>query len=140
MTARVTTFDHGVPWEDFGVTQGYGVNGTIYISGQFAHDSDGKFVGEGDLDAQVRQTFVNLDSVLAGFGVTKLNIAYVQAYLTNPAMHFEPFMLLFKAYLEGHRPAGTLVGVTALAFPHQLVEVRAIAHTSKLPGLSSHGQ
>jgi len=108
--------------------RGYRVNGTIYISGQFSHDMQGAFVGGGDFEAQARQTLANLDRVLAGFNVTRSNIAEMVVYLTNPQEHFEPFVALFKEYVGQHRPAGTLIGVTALAFPHQLIEIRAVAH------------
>ena len=129
MASSATTYDHGVPWEEaYGVTQGYSVNGTIFISGQFSHDMAGAFVGQGDFDAQVRQTLENLDRVLAGFGVTRSNIAEMVIYLTNPREHFEPCVRLFKDYVGGHRPAGTLIGVSGLAFPEQLVEIRAVAH------------
>lgn len=127
---KVTTYNHGVAWEEaFGVTQGYCVNGTIYISGQFSHDMQGAFVGEGDLEAQVRQTFTNLDRVLAGFNVTRSNIAELEIFLTNPQEHLQPSVVLFKEYIGDHRPAATLVGVTGLAFPQQLIEIRAVAHT-----------
>jgi 2-iminobutanoate/2-iminopropanoate deaminase len=130
MTKKASTYNHGVPWEDgFGVTQGYSVNGTIYISGQFSHDMQGAFVGEGDFEAQARQTLENLDRVLAGFNVTKSNIAEMVIYLTNPREHFERCVVLFKEYMGQHRAAGTLVGVSGLAFPHQLIEIRAVAHT-----------
>ncbi|EYF04898.1 RidA family protein [Chondromyces apiculatus] len=130
MTTKARTYNHGVSWEEaFGVTQGYCVNGTIYISGQFSHDMQGAFVGEGDIEAQTRQTLENLDRVLKGFGVTRSNIAEMEIFLTNPKEHFEPCVALFKEYVGDHRPAGTLIGVTALAFPHQLIEVRAVAHT-----------
>ncbi|MBJ9989466.1 RidA family protein [Paenibacillus sp. S28] len=82
----VKTYNHDL-W-DHGITQGYSVNGTIYISGQFSHDTEGAFVGEGDIEAQTRQTLENLDRVLAGFGVTKSNLAYVEIYLTNAQEHF----------------------------------------------------
>jgi 2-iminobutanoate/2-iminopropanoate deaminase len=128
--AQVTTYDHGVPWElAHGMTQGYCVGGTIYISGQFSHDMDGGFVGEGDFEAQLQQTFANLDRVLAGFNVGRSNIAELTIYLTNPKDHFEAFGRLYKAYVGDHRPAATVVGVTGLAFPPQLVEIRAVAHT-----------
>ncbi|KYF77830.1 translation initiation inhibitor [Sorangium cellulosum] len=131
MTQKATTYNHGVPWEEgFGVTQGYSVNGTIYISGQFSHDMQGAFVGEGDFEAQARTTLENLDRVLAGFNVTRSNIAEMVIYLTNPAEHFERCVALFKEYVGQHRPAGTLIGVSGLAFPHQLIEIRAVAHTS----------
>jgi 2-iminobutanoate/2-iminopropanoate deaminase len=128
-SSQRVTYDHGVPWEaEYGVTQAYRVNDTIYIAGQFAHDMQGAFVGEGDLDAQVRQTFANLDRVLAGYGVTKTNLAEVIIYLTDPSAHFERGVQLYKEYMGGHRAAGTLIGVSGLAFPHQLVEIRAVAH------------
>ncbi|MDC0713250.1 RidA family protein [Stigmatella sp. ncwal1] len=129
MTGKATTYTHGVAWEEgFGVSQGYSVNGTIYISGQFSHDMDGAFVGENDFEAQTRQTLENLDRVLAGFGVTRDHLAEVVIYLTNPKEHFQPCVVLFKEYVGKHRPAGTLIGVPGLAFPHQLIEVRAVAH------------
>ncbi|WP_419875888.1 RidA family protein [Candidatus Pristimantibacillus sp. PTI5] len=125
------TFNHGVAWEEgSGISQGYSINGTIYISGQFSHDMQSTFVGEGDIEAQTRQTLENLDRVLAGFGVTKSNLAYVEIYLTNVKEHFEPCIQLFKEYMGQHRPAGSLIGVTALAFPEQLIEISAVAHTN----------
>ncbi|MNJ53088.1 putative aminoacrylate peracid reductase RutC [compost metagenome] len=124
------TYNHGVTWEEgSGISQGYSVKGTIYISGQFSHDMQSTFVGVGDIEAQTRQTLENLDRVLAGFGVTKSNLAYVEVYLTNMKEHFEPCIQLFKEYLGQHRPAGSLIGVTSLAFPEQLIEIRAVAHT-----------
>lgn len=130
MTKTIATYGHGVAWEEeFGLSQGYSVNGTIYISGQFSHDMQGTFVGEGDIETQTRQTLENIDRVLAGFGVTRSNIAEMEIFLTNPQEHFEKCVELFKEYVGDHRPAGTLVGVSGLAFPNQLIEIRAVAHT-----------
>lgn len=126
---NIKTYNHGVPWEDaFGVTQGHNVNGTIYISGQFSHDMEGNFIGEDDIEAQTRQAFKNLDSVLAGFGATRANLAEIEMFLTNPQEHFEKSVALYKEYVGDYKPAATLVGVSGLAFPHQLVEIRAVAH------------
>jgi 2-iminobutanoate/2-iminopropanoate deaminase len=129
MISKVKIFDHGVAWEKGNsVTQGYEVNGTIYISGQFSHDQNG-FI-DGDIEAQTRLTLENLDRVLVGFGVTKSNLAYMEIYLTKPQEHFEASVRVFKEYLAGHRPAATLIGVTSLASPQQLVEISAVAHTN----------
>jgi 2-iminobutanoate/2-iminopropanoate deaminase len=125
--ANIKTYNQNL-W-DHGITQGYCVNGTIYISGQFSHDRQGTFVGEGDIEAQTQQTLENLDIVLAGFGVTRSNLAYVEVYLTNTQEHFEPVVRLWKEFLGQHRPAGSLIGVTYLAFPEQLIEISAVAHT-----------
>lgn len=71
----------------------------------------GAFVG-GDLDAQVAVALENLDRVLAGFGVTKSNLAEVVIYLTNAQDHLWRSAELFKAYIGDHRPAVTGLGVT----------------------------
>ncbi|SDC39056.1 Enamine deaminase RidA, house cleaning of reactive enamine intermediates, YjgF/YER057c/UK114 family [Terribacillus halophilus] len=114
---------------DHGISQGYSVNGTIYVSGQFSHNEDGAFIGVDNIEAQTRQTLENLDHVLKELGATKSNLAYVEVYLTNPQEHTESVINLFKEYLDTHRPAGSLIGVTYLAFPEQLIEISAIAHT-----------
>ncbi|MGD6844627.1 RidA family protein [Bacillus infantis] len=124
------TYHHNL-W-DHGITQGYNANGTIYVSGQFSHNKDGMFVGKDDIETQTRQTLENLNRVLEELGATKSNLAYVEIYLTNPKEHSESVIGLFKEYLEQHRPAGSLIGVTYLAFPEQLIEISAIAHTEKI--------
>ncbi|MGD0031250.1 MULTISPECIES: RidA family protein [Paenibacillus] len=123
---NIKTYNHDL-W-DHGIAQGYSVNGTIYISGQFSHDTEGAFVGENDIEAQTLQTLKNLDRVLAEFGITKSNLAYVEIYLTNAQEHIEPCIHLFKEYMGQHRPAGSCIGVTYLASPEQLIEISAVAH------------
>lgn len=124
---NIKIYNHDL-W-DHGISQGYSVNGIIYISGQFSHDTEGAFVGDGDIEAQTRQTLDNLDRVLEGFGATKSNLAYLDIYLTNAKEHTEPVIRLFKEYMEQHRPAGSLIGVNYLASPEQLIEISAVAHT-----------
>ncbi|WP_127539977.1 RidA family protein [Paenibacillus illinoisensis] len=124
----VKTYNHNL-W-DHGISQGYSVNGTIYISGQFSHNSEGTFVGEGDIEAQTLQTLENLDRVLTEFDITKSNLSYVEIYLTNAQEHIEPCIKLFREYMGKHRPAGSCIGVTYLASPEQLIEISAVAHTN----------
>ena len=128
--AKVTTYNHGAGSEGANAfsSQGYCVNGTIYVSGQYSHNMQGEFV-DGDLEAQVRLSLENLDRVLAGFGVTKSNIANVVIYLTNAERDLWPSAALFTEYIGDHRPAVTGLGITYLAFPEQIVEIRVIAHT-----------
>jgi enamine deaminase RidA (YjgF/YER057c/UK114 family) len=131
MATQNRIYNHGVPWEEgFSVTQARRVDGIIYVSGQFSHDMQGRFVGEGDFEAQARKSLENLDRVLAGFDATKSDLAEMVVYLTNPREHFERYVQLHKAYVEDHRPAVTLIGVSGLAFPQQLIEIRAVAHQS----------
>lgn len=127
--AVVKTYNHNL-W-DHGISQGYSVNGILYVSGQFSHNEAGEFVGVGNIETQTRQTLDNLNRVLAEFDITKANLAYVEIYLTNAQEHGELVIELFKEYLgEHHRPAGSLIGVNYLAFPEQWVEIRAVAHVN----------
>lgn len=128
--AKVTTYNHlpGEQGANAFSSQGYCVHGIIFISGQYSHDMQGEFVG-GSIEAQVAQTFENLDRVLAGFNVTRSNIAEAVIYLTNPQEHLWLCAGLFQEYIGDHRPAVTGIGVTYLAFPEQLVEIRVVAHT-----------
>ncbi|PZT55668.1 RidA family protein [Paenibacillus silvae] len=121
----IQTYNHHL-W-DHGISQGYCVDSTLYISGQFSHNTEGSFVGEGNIQAQVIQTLQNLDTVLAQFGVTKSNLAYVEIYLTRAQEHRVAAIELFKQYVGEHRPAGSLIGLSDLAFPEQWVEIRAVA-------------
>ncbi|MCD7034295.1 RidA family protein [Metabacillus sp. GX 13764] len=125
---NIKTYNHDL-W-DHGISQGYRVDHTIYISGQFSHNEKGNFIGEADIKTQTEQTLKNLDHVLKGFGVTKFNLAYVEIYLTQPPAHAEEVINMFKAYVDTHRPAGSLIGANHLAFPGQLIEIAAIAHSS----------
>ncbi|WP_144558898.1 RidA family protein [Shouchella miscanthi] len=122
----VKTYNHNL-W-DHGITQGYSVNGTIYVSGQFAYDEEGNFESEKGIEAQTKRTFENLDRVLKELDVTTSNLAYIEIYLTNPQAHTETVIQMLKEHLHDHRPAGSLIGVTYLAFPEQLIEISAVAH------------
>lgn len=110
-------------------SQGYRINDTIYISGQYSHGANGVFVHEGDFDAQTRQALTNIDSMLNGFNVKRSNIAELVVYLTNPREQSGPLTPILQDYVGEHRPALTVIGTTGLFYPQQLVEIRAVAHT-----------
>ena len=59
------SYSHNVTGErEFGFAQAIKVGETIYVSGQLSHDDKGNFLHANDFDAQVKQTFANLDKVL----------------------------------------------------------------------------
>ena len=131
-SAKVTTFTLGTASEHANtlISQGYCVDGTIYISGQYSHDTQDAVVGVGDFEVQVRQTLQNIDKVLAGFHVTKNNIAEMVIYLTNPREQSAALAPLLQEYMGAHRPAGTVLGTTGLWYPEQLIEIRVVAHAN----------
>ncbi|MEE9277889.1 MAG: RidA family protein, partial [Dehalococcoidia bacterium] len=56
---------------------------TLYLSGQVALDEDGNVVGEGDYEAQVRQVYDNLESVLDSAGATWADVAITHIYIVG---------------------------------------------------------
>src|ERR1700678_4552169 len=56
----------------------------IFIAGQTATDMDGKLVGAGDLEAQCKQIYANLEAALQSVGATWNNVVHFTNYLVNP--------------------------------------------------------
>lgn len=129
VTSKVTTYNHwaGDAGANAFSSQGYRVGDAIHVSGQYSCDMEGNFVG-GDIEAQVRRTLGNLDRVLEGLGAGRSNIAEVVLYMTDAREHIWTCAELFREYIGEHRPAITGLGVTYLAFPEQLFEIRAVAY------------
>ncbi|MCP2257043.1 Enamine deaminase RidA, house cleaning of reactive enamine intermediates, YjgF/YER057c/UK114 family [Streptoalloteichus tenebrarius] len=104
----------------------------VFVAGQVARDADGRRVGDGDLAAQVEQSYLNVGTALAAVGgsfedVAKLTI-YVVDWTPDKMPLFRDGLARASAKL-GVSPAApaTLVGVAALAEPDLLVEVEAVA-------------
>jgi 2-iminobutanoate/2-iminopropanoate deaminase len=52
------------------MAQAVKVGDTMYVSGQVAHDDNGKIVGKGEMEAQMRQAYNNIHMVLAQYRAT----------------------------------------------------------------------
>ena len=99
---------------------------TVYISGQIAHDQNGKLVGSGDAKAQAEQVYQNIKAILENCGGTMQNIVRITTYVTSLA--YRPIMVEVRAkYFPKDPPASTFLVVSSLADPAFLVEVDAVA-------------
>lgn len=112
-----------------GFTQAWLVRGAesvLFLSGQGPVDADGRIVGEGDFDAQVRQAFDNLLAVLRHADYSVSDIIKITVYLTDIAL-LPRYGRIKADYIPGPQPASTAVGVSALALPGMQIEIEAIA-------------
>ncbi|RMF09288.1 MAG: RidA family protein [Alphaproteobacteria bacterium] len=128
MTARhveriFTTPD---PFEPYHISQGFRVDGLVFLSGQAALDEKGGIVGEGDFDAQAEQTFRNIERLLEAAGSGLDQVIKVTIYLTDMG-HFPKIVELRKKWFTRPWPADTIVEVSALALPELMIEIEAIA-------------
>jgi enamine deaminase RidA (YjgF/YER057c/UK114 family) len=100
---------------------------TLYISGQLGLDIDGNLVGEGDANAQARRAWRNLVAILSEYGATLRHLVKTTTYITHPAYRQGVAEARDEVFAAPPYPANTLVVVQALAEPHFLVEIEAIA-------------
>jgi enamine deaminase RidA (YjgF/YER057c/UK114 family) len=128
MTMRKTVIDPRSWQERFGYAQAWrvdGATGLVFVSGQGPISADGELVGAGDFEAQARQTFLNLRTVLDPAGATFDQLVKVTAYLTDVA-HVRTYGRVRDEFVT-EPPAGTVVEVGALAVPGMMLEVEATA-------------
>ena len=117
-------------WQDAaGFSQAWRVDGAdsiVFVSGQAPISAEGQLVGEADFEAQVRQVFENLRTVLEGAGSGLDAVVKLTVYLTQMSL-LRDYTRIKGEFFVGEQPASTALGVTALARPEMMVEVEAIA-------------
>jgi enamine deaminase RidA (YjgF/YER057c/UK114 family) len=80
-----------------------------------------------DPKAQFETAFAALEMILAEAGAGLADIVELTSYHVDIARHWETFVAVRDAVLAPPWPAWTAIGVTELAVPGGLVELRAIA-------------
>ena len=99
----------------------------LFLAGQMPVDREtGAVMGAGDIRAQTRQTFENIKAVLATAGSTMDDIVELVSYHTDMA-DLGGVMEVKGEYLPQDFPAWTALGVSALALPGLMVEIKAVA-------------
>lgn len=121
-----------VTWSvELGFNQGEIVSGhtwTLYCSGQTAMDSDGRPQHAGDMAAQVALSLDNLEAVLVEAGMSVANLVRLNVYTTDVDLLFQHYgVLASRLGAAGVAPTTTMLGVTRLALPGQLVELEGTA-------------
>ncbi|MEM1286074.1 MAG: RidA family protein [Pseudomonadota bacterium] len=99
----------------------------LHITGEVGWDADGKIVGPGDCEAQMRQAFANVEAILATAGGRLEDIVSMTIYFLNR----EDLPVIQRVRAEKlsseTAPASILVQVPGLVVPDLLVELVPIA-------------
>jgi enamine deaminase RidA (YjgF/YER057c/UK114 family) len=101
------------------------VGDTIWVSGQTGID-DTMTPADGT-EAQARLAFEGVKSVLDAAGATMADIVELTTFHTDLRGGMRAFSRIKDQYLPDRYPSWTAVGVTQLALPDLLVEIRAVA-------------
>lgn len=119
-------------WQDnFGFSQAIefsGHNRVLVCAGQTSVDDDGAALHAGDIGAQMSKALDNLETVLAGAGMTLANVVRLNVYTTdvNAILPAWPNIAGRLAAVKC-QPACTLLGVASLFEPEIMVELEATA-------------
>lgn len=108
----------------FGYNPGVLVGDTLYIAGQVGRDAELNVV-EG-AEAQYIQAFENVGKVLRAAGANFSNVVDMVTYHVD-ITDLVNFIPIKNRYITRDFPAWTGIGVTALAMPGLLIEIKCIA-------------
>lgn len=88
--------------------------------------TQGNFVGSNDFDAQIKQTFANLDKVLDHFGVTRNQIVQDTVFVVNLHKYSNAVAAAHLKYFGDHRPTSATVGVERSSSPDSSLRLTSL--------------
>jgi 2-iminobutanoate/2-iminopropanoate deaminase len=113
-------------YEPYNISLAIKAGGLVYVSGQAGFDVHGKTVGDGDFEAQARQAFANLETVLTHANSSLADVVKVTILLTD-MKKLDKVIELRAEYFTRPYPADTILEVSSLAQPDWQIEIDAIA-------------
>jgi enamine deaminase RidA (YjgF/YER057c/UK114 family) len=118
----------GVPYEYSAVA-----NGLVFTAGACPLDEEGQVVAPGDREAQAVRAAENLLAVLAKHGAGVESLLKTTVYVV--AEERADLVRVWDVVSErlGRAPC-TLLGISLLGYPDQLVEIEAVAAEGARPG------
>jgi enamine deaminase RidA (YjgF/YER057c/UK114 family) len=102
----------------------------VFTAGACPLDRDGGVVAPGNVAAQAQQVMANLAGALGAAGAGLTDVAKTTVYVASSSRTdlVTAWQVVRDAFGD-YDPPSTLLGVAALGYPGQLVEVEAIAVT-----------
>jgi enamine deaminase RidA (YjgF/YER057c/UK114 family) len=101
-------------------------HGLVFSAGACPLDGEGRIVGPGDLEQQARRAVENLLEALAQAGTGPSDVLKSTIYVVGQERSDLVRVWNVVAERLGRAPS-TLLGVSLLGYPDQLVEIEAIA-------------
>ena len=103
------------------------IGNQVYVAGQTPMDAEGNVMGKGDIEAQTRQVFLNLERCLKSVGATFDNVVKLGVFSLDLDAHLPVIAKIRQEYFPVEPVASTTVQVPRLVHPDWLVEIEVIA-------------
>jgi enamine deaminase RidA (YjgF/YER057c/UK114 family) len=97
----------------------------LFCSGQLGNTSDNSI--DADPETQFSQAFENVKSVLETAGASFANVVEMTTFHVDLQKNLSTFMKVKDRFMKEPYPAWTAIGITELAFPGALVEIKVTA-------------
>jgi enamine deaminase RidA (YjgF/YER057c/UK114 family) len=102
--------------------------GTVFTAGACPLAAGGEVVAVGDVAGQAEQVMANLVAALRAAGASLTDVAKTTVYVaTTSRVDLATAWEVVHRWFGAHDAPSTLLGVTVLGYPDQLVEVEAVA-------------
>jgi reactive intermediate/imine deaminase len=115
---------HPLPWP---YSHGIKVGNTLFVAGQVALDEELRIVGPGDAEAQARQTWKNIQTVVEAAGGKITDVVRVTTYVADLADIEAIHKVRREFFPDGDYPVATVVQAAKLGLPGLLLETEAFA-------------
>jgi enamine deaminase RidA (YjgF/YER057c/UK114 family) len=113
-----------------GYSNGYVVDGVLFVAGQIAWDPTQQLVGRGDFAAQFAQALANVRAVLDAASCPPERVGRVTVYVTDKRAYLASLQAVgaaWRTHFGRHYPAMALVQVADLLEDGAMVEIEATA-------------
>jgi len=107
---------------EIGYNHGIVENGTFFMAGQVAMNSDSEVVAE-DIEGQARKVYENIGILLNEIDRSHEHIAKVTTHIIDPQEHYDGYKEVYWEVFDDPYPCHTVLGVDSLAHEEYLVEV-----------------
>ena len=114
-------------YDDFHFSPAVKDGNRLYCSGVIGVGPDGK--ASADPETQFTQAFELVKSVLTTAGLSFADVIEMTTFHVGLQKNLTAFMKVKDKYMQAPYPAWTAIGITELAFPGGLVEIKVIART-----------
>jgi reactive intermediate/imine deaminase len=107
-------------------SQGVRVGDTVYLSGQIPLDPATMQMVTGDIDAEIRRSFENVQAMAEAAGATLAQVVKMTVFMTDLA-HFARINEIMATFFTAPYPARSAVGVAQLPKGAR-VEIECVLH------------